>query len=120
MIKSNSEFFIEKPIAKDNERVSRGLVYLSSRFRNILKIKNKMKSNDGFELKEVWNKITKSDISTISFPQNLTNRGVLNIIVKNSACIPFIRYNSDDFINQINLFYGKEVVKKINIKNIED
>ncbi len=120
MVSTFSEFFIEKPIAKDKERISKGLIYLASRFKSIIPKHDKTKSIDGFELKDVWSSIVESDISKLSFPIRITKDGCLNVVVKNTSIIPFIRYNSDKIIKATNLFFGKEVIKKISIKDLKE
>lgn len=120
MISPLSEFFIEKPVAKDKDRVSKGLVYLASRFKSIIPKHDKNKSIDGFELKEVWKNIVDHDIAKFSFPMRITKDGTLTIIADNSAIIPFIRYNNDKIVKDINLFFGKNIVKKISITGLKE
>ena len=119
MVSPYSEFFIEKPLAKNKERIAKGLIYLPSRFKSIIKTYGSKKAIDGFELKEIWTNIVGYEIGKNSFPIKITKNRILNIMVNNSANITYIKYNSENIIKQINTFFGKDIVQKINITKVE-
>ncbi|MDR2934145.1 MAG: DUF721 domain-containing protein [Rickettsiales bacterium] len=129
MIHPNSEFFIEKPIAKKNDRVAMGPIFLASRFGKIVRGfgKNsasrsfeKKQKTDGFELQSVWSGIVGDDVGQMSFPVRITPDGTLNISIINTAIATTLLYSQSDILQKVNAFFGQEIVKKIKITEVKN
>ncbi len=133
MTHRDSEFFIEKPIAKNKDRVARGPIFLASRFGKIVRGFGKNSTGlmsggrggraaktDGFELQSVWSGIVGDDVGAHSFPVRITASGVLNVSVTNAAIAPIVSYSQADIVQKVNAFFGREIVKKIKISEVQN
>lgn len=120
-----SEFYIEKPIAKINERVNKGIISLPFQCAKIIQKfdKNNRKltnSNNAFDLKNLWKEVVDDDIASMTFPLKITNKGVLYISILNSSVASLISHLSDEIIEKVNCFFGSDIVKKIKIESVQN
>lgn len=118
-----SEFFIEKPVAKLNQRVNKGIISLPFQCAKIIQNFDKNnrklnKNNSSFDLKNLWKEIVDEQIASITFPLKITDKGVLYISILNSSVASLVSHLSDEILEKVNSFFGSDIVKKIKIQSV--
>jgi hypothetical protein len=117
-----SEFCLEKPVARSDERYMKGPDSLANRLAGLMRA---FAPKYGFVSSDIvirWEEIAGSEVARmavpqkISFPRGKRQDGILLLKLNNASYAAILQYSFPAIIDRVNTYFGYNAIKEVRIR----